>query len=197
MGVFALVWGSVVIVGQFEADKKQPTLMTVCWSSGSVEHAAYQDDLHEPLCTNPEKLVWAKKVKKVFWHMPSNYQVHRDGFERSLKYWNNSLDNVVFVETNVMQEADVVITPRPDSGKSATSHFKVDGEIRALIVIKPGLINIRRFMLVVQHELGHALGLAHDAGGSIMNRTLPEPDGMRVWLVTSKDKKALKKVMGL
>jgi predicted Zn-dependent protease len=199
MAIFVLVWGSVVYVAGKEADKSQPTLMTVCWTPAyGANVAVYQDEILTPTCDAPEELVWAKKTKKVYWAMPPEYDVHREGYRLALKYWNSNLNYTVFVVVDTAEEADVVIQPRPDSGKTATSHSRtLDGAISSVINIRSGLTDIRRFMLDLQHELGHALGLAHDLGSSIMNKNLEEGDTLIVWLVTEKDKKRLKEIMDL
>ena len=199
MLIFAMFWSSVVYVAWEEADKNQPTLLTVCWANTSSAYVAvYQDGLSTPTCDSPEELIWAKKIKRVYWNMPSEYDVHKEGYKLALRYWNNNLDHVVFVSAYTAEGADIVIQPRPDSGKTATSHSRsLDGAISSVINIRPGLIDIRRFMLDLKHELGHTLGLAHDLGPSIMNKNLEEGDTQRVWLVTEKDKERLKKVMGL
>ena len=193
----AMMFG-VVYLSQNEARKDEKTLMTVCWVPGTYEQAAYQDDLPAPLCDAPEELVWAKKTKKVFWALGSDYDVYDRSYDEALKYWNREMDHTVFVKTDNEDEADIVIQEGAanSSGNMSTSHFRDGDQIVAVVRVNvPG--DIRRFMLELEHELGHCLGLAHDAGSSIMNRTLPEGEQMRVWFVTSKDKKRLEEVMGL
>jgi hypothetical protein len=196
MGALGLVMFLVVYVGWKEADKRQATLMTVCWEHA---HAVYQGDLVTPTCPAPVELIWAKKTKLVFWGLGSDRALHRGSLTRAIKYWNKGLDHTVLEETKDRDKADIVIIEQSGaSGKTATSHVNLgDGDLHSRIKIRDGMINTRRFMLELEHELGHALGLAHDAGASIMNRTLPEVGGQKIWLITEKDRKRLRKVMGL
>lgn len=194
-----------VLVGMFllihfaweDHEKTEPTLVTICWNdAGQAVYQEYQD------CAPAEELVWTKQNKKVYWGLSAEYDVYRSGFEGALKYWNENLDHEAFVETRNVENADVIIVEgainvgdKPHS--MGTSHIRTNGEITAMVTVTiPG--DSRRFMLAMQHELGHCLGLAHDEGGSIMNRTLPEPRGkLMFWYVSDKDKKRLREVMGL
>lgn len=126
--------------------------------------------------SRPEESQWQKG--SIHWdHMPltiawsrGEFPDYNHGIDEAIKIWNKEVGCQVFRVIDT-PDADVVIgsrgefygSPAPSPGAWAdTTYLPVQhkAEVRLL-----QFGDIQVMYVVVQHELGHVLGLAHDYGG--------------------------------
>jgi len=187
-GMFYTVWWM-----QNEETKREATLMDVCWDAEGVAHYPETQEQKDACPGGAQPLSWVERHKSVYWDLSPEFDVYREGHFTAMKWWNKELGWDQFVESETKGMADIVIvhgSVNEGRGAMSTSHTKSATGIKAVIVVKvPG--NIRQWMLEEEHELGHALGLAHDRSG-IMKKDLSEGEKMKVWLLHDKDRDAIR-----
>lgn len=190
VGMFLFIWRLAS-----EEEKKEATLMTVCWAQGQA-HYPETAEQRDACPVGVQLLEWRKPTKTVRWAMDREF----DGYKRSHR------DAVAWVNKELGFEAlkmdDSAIAPDitiehgsygEGRGLMSTKHRMAGEDITATILVKaPG--DIREWLLEEEHELLHALGLAHDRRG-IMSKTLDEGEGMKVWLLHEKDREALRALL--
>lgn len=177
-----------------ESAPERDQLLYACWR----DYQAMYVDSSETRC-DPEPIHNAGPGLKVEWRLDGDSDVHKDSLKLAIDFWNDELGYQAFVEAKPGERADVEITNCGGlTNPMTTSHFKGDdGELSALICVRWELHDLRFFYLALAHELGHVLGLDHDPGGSSIMRPdvlEADQDGMRVWIVTSGDRKLLRKI---
>jgi hypothetical protein len=187
-GMFLWIWHLST-----EEEKHEATLLTVCWYDGQA-HYPETAQVAEACPAGVELLEWSKQPKTVGWVFPEAFDTYRRSHRDAIAWVNKELGVVALVETD--GPADITIewgSANEGHGLMNTKHFKEGDTIRAVIsVLKPG--DIREWMLEEEHELLHALGLAHDRRG-IMSKSLAEPDGQKAWLLHKRDRKALRELL--
>ena len=189
IGMFSLIWWM-----DKEETEREATLMTVCWDAEGVAH--YQDEGNYMCPSGVELLQWTKKTKEVYWSFAPDFNVYGESHRNAVKWVNDELG----FEALLLSEsplADIVIvhgSVNEGSGSMHTSHTKTNGKIRATITVRTPS-NIRAWMIEEEHELLHALGLAHDRSGIMSPKAGQEPNGMRVRLLHDKDRKALRDLL--
>jgi hypothetical protein len=181
------------ISAERQYDREEP-LMKVCWSDGVAHYPETQEQI-DSCSEGVIDLMWTKKTKTLRWDLGPEYDVYKGAHQDAVDWVNDELgfDAVELTEG----DADITIVSgsvNESSGRMHTSHTKVDDEIRATITIHvPG--DTRQWMLEEQHEILHALGLAHKSSG-IMRKTLEKPgDPQRAWLLRDNDRKALRELL--
>jgi len=187
--MFVLIWWMAK-----EEEKREATLMEVCWKDG-VAHYPETQEVKDACPGGVELLSWDKRSKEVYWSFGEDFESFHDSHREAVKWVNDELGYTALIHSE-SPKADIVIvhgSANVGRGAMSTSHRKENGEIKATITVRTPT-NIRAWMLEEQHELLHALGLAHDRTG-IMSQSLDEPDGMKVWLLHDKDRKALQKLL--
>lgn len=189
-GMFLWIWHL-----NAEEEKHEATLLTVCWLDDG--QAGYPET-EEERATRPtelQSLKWDKQPKTVRWEFPGAFDNYLESHRDAMAWVNKELGVIALVEASG-PDADITIewgSVNEGRGLMNTKHFKDGDNIRAVIaVVKPG--NIREWMLEEEHELLHALGLAHDRRG-IMSETLEEGEDMKVWLRHKKDRTALRELL--
>jgi hypothetical protein len=175
----------------------EPTFMPVCWDAG----VAFYSPQGKPMqcATGATTIHWD--------HMPLSVYVAYDEESRDLyadvreamTLWNRVIP--AFDLIGERDDADVVITfdSVGDSEWAAAKHRIVDGRMRGYASCRQCALSGHTYV-VLGHELGHVLGLAHDPQTiSIMHGTVDSPlsEGGEftnpVRLVTHKDQTALRK----
>lgn len=198
LSIAAFVVASMVILILWMAGNEmdqEPTFLEVCWKDG-VAHYSENEEQVASCPAGIKALKWGKTPKTVRWNLEQDYDVYLDSHKRAMQWVNNELGFEALRPTSDLH-ADIILSSGSYGGEGAmhTSHYRITagGDIHASIVVNaPG--DTRQWMLEEQHELLHALGLAHDRRG-IMSLSLDEPGGPRVWLLHSKDKKALRDLL--
>lgn len=191
LAIVMFVW--IGIGAEKAADRELPFL-EVCWDSGGARYP--ENTKQREACPIPVvELKWDKPVKTVYWDMGPEYNAYRDSHKRAIQWVNDELGFVALVESQ--EEADITIVSGSyarGEGDMHTRHHKFDSKIRAIITVKAPR-DIRSWMLEEQHELLHALGLAHKSTG-IMSRSLAEPsDRQLIWSLRPNDRAALRKLL--
>lgn len=181
-------------IGAEKAMDKEPPFLEVCWKDG-VAHYPTNVDTTAACPGGVIKLQWAKKTKTIRWDMPADFDTYLSSHQLAVAWVNKELGFEAMRMTT--GDADIVINhgnyEGPKNGAMATQHFKKDDIIRAVIMVKvPG--DTRQWMLEEEHEILHALGLAHKSTG-IMSRSLDEAGKQKVWLLRPNDRKALRKLL--
>jgi len=184
--MFLLIWHL-----QKKETEREATMMGLCWGHTGQAHYPEKWQVNAS-CNSPQPLNWKKSPKLVYWDLPSDFDGYRKSHEEAMAFWNKELGHDHFKETMLKDIADVTIVwgaANDGIGVMSTNHKRQGDRITATITVKkPG--DVRQWMLEKQHELGHVLGLAHDRTG-IMNPELDESDGMKIWLLHDKDRKAV------
>jgi len=185
--MFALIWWMAK-----QEDAREDTFMEVCWDGDGVAHYPETKEQKDACPGGVELLQWRKNLKGVYL---SDYGMLEESHREAMKWVNNELGFQALIHSE-SPDADIVIR-RGDlnegEGAMSTSHKMVDGVIQATITVR-STVDSREWMLEEQHELLHALGLAHDRSG-IMSKSLDEPTGMKVWLLHNKDREALRELL--
>jgi len=170
---------------------KEPGFLTVCWQGGV---AVYTGD-----CTPKVELKWKKeKIPLPIYldldaHADKNY---RESVIGALKMWNREIGEV-FTLVPTKDKAVVQVSwgskTAGDHSGGYTRHHGKDGPERCEVVLtEPS--DVHAVMRYAAHELGHALGLAHDeAPRSIMYPVQPGMTQEMTFILPSDfDKKLLK-----
>lgn len=181
-------------IGAEKSYDKEPPFLKVCWENGVAHYPETQDQIDA--CPGEViELLWVKKTKTIHWGLGPDFDDYKDSHQRAVDWVNDEL-GFKAVEMTI-GDADIVINHGSYEGSAngamATKHTKEGDVIRATIMVKaPG--DTRQWMLEEQHEILHALGLAHKSTG-IMKKSLAEPNGQRVWLLRDNDREALRKLL--
>ena len=163
----------------------EPTLMQHCYIEGMP--------VEVPVCSDPRPVPWPSLPIKVF--IDPDYP-NPEFVGAAALSWNFYLGAEVFVPAKDLGDADIVVRyypPNPlTNWAGLTSWRVVDGRAFVLISLY-GEYN--HHVQVIEHELGHALGLEHDPDKkrSIM---YPSADFDRPTL-TDADLAALRKHLGI
>jgi hypothetical protein len=185
IGMFLGIWKMAA-----KEEAKEAVFLEVCWVGGQAYYQGVRDSCPEEM----EPLQWKKRHKTVSWVFDSSFDVYLDSHKRAVEWVNKELG---FEALRMVDgDADIVMlhgSANEGKGAMSTSHSRVDGKISATITVRHPQ-DIRAWMLEEQHELLHALGLAHDRSG-IMSESLDEPDGVKIWLLHRKDRKALQELL--
>lgn len=194
----SLVGGMFLWIGiwaEKQYDKEAP-FMKVCWSNGIAYHPTTQDQVDA--CPGEViDLMWVKKTKTIYWDLGPEFDVYKDDAHQRAVAWVNKELGFKAVEISDTGDADITIVHgsyNEGSGAMHTKHHRIGDVIRATITVRaPG--DTREWMLEEQHEILHALGLAHKSSG-IMKKSLKEPsDRQLTWLLRDNDRAALRKLL--
>lgn len=181
------------ISAEKQYDKEAPFLK-VCWVNGTAHYPETQDEIDS--CPGEViDLMWAKKTKTIHWDMPKDFDVYLESHQMAVDWVNKEL-GFKAIEM-AAGDADITIVQgsvTEGRGSMHTKHHRIGDVIRATITSRtPG--DTREWMLEEQHEILHALGLAHKSSG-IMRKTLEKPgDPQRDWLLRDNDREALRKLL--
>ena len=189
-GMFLWIWHLSA-----EEEKHEATLLTVCWLDDGQAGYPETEEERASCPTELQLLKWRKQPKTVWWEFPEAFDSYLESHQDAMAWVNKELGFTALVEADG-PDADITIewgSVNEGRGLMHTKHFRDGDSIRAVIsVLKPG--DIREWMLEEEHELLHALGLAHDRRG-IMSKSLAEPDGQKAWLLHKRDRKALQELL--
>lgn len=164
--------------------------MRLCWREGV---AAYD-------CPAPEssEFYWPGVPKRVT--LEDSDRDYQLTLEEACAFWNRELGTLVFTQWSDAREADVLVRlddePVTLGGWRAMTQHRIDvhGNIWALLTVSQS--ELMPTYVALTHELGHALGLAHDGHpGSIM---YPERAGDDLQFVLSEaDRARLRRMLGI
>lgn len=181
-------------IGAERSHDEELPFLEVCWEGGVAHYP--ETTAQKNACPGGViELLWAKKTKTIHWDMSSDFDAYRDSHQRAVAWVNKELGFRAL--EMAYGDADITIVHgsySEGSGSMHTSHHRIGDVIRATITVRaPG--DTRRWMLEEQHEILHALGLAHKSSG-IMKKSLKEPDDRQlVWLLRPNDRAALRKLL--
>ena len=188
-GMFLLIWWMA------REEEKEVTFLDVCWYGGQA-HYLETEEAKADCPGGGAPLHWKKKTKTVRWDFGPDFDTYKRSHQKAIDWVNKEL-GFKALDTTFDDSADITIHQGSyegsEGGAMATQHFKHDGTISAVIVVKHP-VSIREWMLEEEHELLHALGLAHDRTG-IMSKSLDEGEGMKIWLLHEKDRDALRDLL--
>jgi hypothetical protein len=174
-----------------------PTFMGVC-DTGSQIYLPIGDAVNSSVCENPTAITWPSLPLVV--ELDADVSVTYDSSVSSaMDFWNNELGFTAFTTHGPTAQVHVTIGSAGSGGDGATSfYYDEEGKLNALVELRrPG--DITEVYYIMAHELGHSLGLCHDADDyeSVMYPELDyawsDPDqDFRVIVVTDNDKNALR-----
>ena len=157
-----------------------------CVNGGNSAHLlnacpaqTYPELLRRSNCAGLSELVWD--------HMPLTVGYDRNEFDLGSTDWVNNQLGVKVLAPRMSEEADIFVIRHafkseqlPMEQIGQTIHYwHDDGKLHAVIMVFVGSQPLESYVLA--HELGHAIGFAHDPmeeryGGSIMQPTLSNGD---------------------
>jgi predicted Zn-dependent protease len=158
----------------------EPDLMSVCWQPDG--YACYD----ECSCGETETLVWPQgmPLSVVALDHAGNVLSRMPGpVLTAIADINAQLGATFLVPVRTRDNADIELTFRAaydidtaarrlDGVPGYCEHRRQDGRLRSFVAVRPGGDTRYEYRVAV-HELGHALGLAHDDyGASIMFHTV-------------------------
>ena len=163
-----------------------PTFLNVCFRSQSpVSYDSNQ-------CK--QEIVWSHMPLTVA--MSPGLSDYGSSVDEAIVFWEREVGLNLFhqIPWDDRVNADITIEPATGKGRGSTSHTTAGGYLSAKVEIRymGDLCEVYR---IVSHELGHALGLAHDPGAmSIMTGELDFGDDCfdHMWIVTDTDRSALR-----
>lgn len=186
------VW---IFLAHRDHDKHEVTVMYVCWDiEGNGQYPKGLDE-KSTACPNPERFSWALHPKTVYFDTEhGRFDDYNGSFDEAIKFWNKMLDRdaLKIVLSEEMADISIKFGPVDGAEAGAARHVKTGNTIKAFITLtRP--TDVSGEYAIIAHELGHAaFGLAHDAGGSIMNE-VSMSDVM--YLVTEPDKQAIRDML--
>lgn len=135
---------------------------------------------HEPTATSKDKpATWSKATASVFLNLDNNQQLKAASLD-AINVWNQT-GAFRFVLTNQKKTADIVISTVDDpntnaAGQTSTTYNPVTGHLlHATVHLNRYYLqnpfygyNHERIVNTAEHELGHAMGLSHTNGVSVM-----------------------------
>ncbi|MFA6049870.1 MAG: matrixin family metalloprotease [Candidatus Paceibacterota bacterium] len=166
----------------------EPGLMSVCWRANG------QADFNTSVCSTPEEVRWDRSQVPLVVRGPDHPQLHsaiqsantQVGCE--VLQWQESDGSSDF---DILVSLDVPMTAGTDHPGGATS-FRRDasGRMKAYADVFAGGMDATMLVKVISHELGHALGLAHDDwSGSIMRPA--QRSGLEFVRISDNDRRIL------
>jgi hypothetical protein len=180
--VFVVLCAAVVMLIVYgRSTYTEPGLLQVCWQLDG--QACYADDCQ---CQERDPLIWSQGVPLTVVTVDNEGRVLSpapDVVGGAMRDINSQL-RATFLEAGTdLATADIVLTYRAafevdaergyvDRDPGYCRHWIEDGRLRAAVYVRPAGA-LRHEYRVTFHELGHALGLAHDEHtGSIMYPTV-------------------------
>ena len=160
----------------------EPTLLNVCWVADEARYVEEIETTSSPaVCRRPEMLKVNPVPMMVYLEKGSESQY--DIFQRAVDDLNTQAGFELF-RPNRIDHVSAFYNSRiffdePAQGKKLgwVSHSKSGEKVVGQIHISSAVASDRELFLVLQHELGHLIGLAHDD----YNMSIMFPSELNEW----------------